>query len=129
MKKRTFKKLVTGMAIGLLFSTTLVYGGNTIPYSFTLNPTQVAYSSYAYKTVDDQRVYIKQSSSGSVIEYTVVNVSNVAQTEPITFNGADSEFIPYKNQMATNISLRLKVYNDPAKNAGGIRNASGSWVP
>lgn len=128
MKKRTLKRLAVGLAVGMLFSTTLVYG-NQIPYSFTLNPTQTAYSSNTAKMVEGRYATIRQTSPTSVIEYTIMTPNNITKAGPTKFEGAGGKQIRYTEELQIGFMLKLKAYNNPADNGGAIRNASGTWIP
>ena len=128
MKKRTLKKLAVALAVGMLFSTTLVYG-NQVSYSFTLNPTQTAYSETAKKVVEKSYVTITQTTPTSVIEYTVLTGTGVWKTTPTKWYGAATKYVQYNEATSVNSILKLKVCNYAADNGGAIRNASGNWIP
>ena len=94
MKKRTFKKLVTAMAVMILFSSTIVYGAAG-SYDFTLNPTQYLYSNAQPKFRDTTYATVEQTSPASVIQYTVVNNENTVISNTVTISGVDDENITY----------------------------------
>lgn len=128
MKKRTLKKLATTMAIGLLFSTTAVFGANGNYYSISLSPTQTDYTIlYAKQVTGDSK--IEQQSPQTVIEYRVVNSANVAKTGSVTITNINTGYAKYNVTVDVGDMFKLRAYNDPAKNQGSIRNARGYWTP
>ena len=131
MKKRTVKKMMAAVAMTLLFSSTFVYGAAG-SFSWTLNPTQTAYTSARTKTSSSYYATVNQTSTASNTDYTVVNASNNSVSGKETIYGAGSKSIRYAYDVESvllNASLKLKAYNDPAKNNGGSRTVTGTWTP
>ena len=129
MKKRTFKKLVMGMAIMVLFSSTMVFGAE---YNFSLNPTQTLYSTVQIKSVDDSYAKVNQMSSSGTIQYTVVNTSNTPVSVMKKITGSNYGTLSYPTDVLNGIlgsRVKLRGYNAPGDNNGSIRNASGTWTP
>lgn len=129
MKKRTLKKLVMAMAVVVLFSSTIAYGAD---FSFYLNPTQTLYTSVQTKTNDTSYAKVNQVTSSGTIQYTVVNTSNTAVSVMKKITGVNYANLTYPAEVTDGIfgaSLKLKGYNAPGDNNGGIRSASGTWTP
>lgn len=131
MKKRTLKKMLTTVAVTLLFSSTVAYGAAG-EFNWTLHQTQVEYTSSQEKMNTVFYAKVTQTSISAVTEYTVVNTSYQAVSGTWSISNAGSRKIWYAQEDADiifNNPLKLKAYNNPAKNNGGVRNVAGTWTP
>ena len=128
MKKRTLKKLVTGMAIGLLFSTTAVFAATPHGFNYTLNPGQIEYTDLVSKEVTGD-AKVEQQSLSSVIRYKVVNSLYNQRAASLTLTSTSTGYMSYYAGVSIGDSFKLKVENNTADNLGVIRNAKGRWTP
>lgn len=131
MKKRTVKKMMAAVAMTLLFSSTFVYGAAG-SFSWTLNPTQTAYTSSQTKKNEVLTATITQTSSSAVTEFTVVDASNNGISGKVTVSGAKTataRYYEYLEGTLYNKSVKLKAYNNPANNNGFSRSVTGTWTP
>jgi len=122
---------MAAVAMTLLFSSTFVYGAAGA-FSWTLNPTQTAYTSALKKTNSALTATINQTSTASVTEFTVVDTSNNAISGMVTVSGAktaSARYYEYLEGTLYNKSVKLKAYNNPANNNGGSRTVTGTWTP
>ena len=136
MKKRTLKKLVTTMAIGVLFSTTLVFGSEGRPdFDFSMSPSQVAYTDYLTKRGTTRYAVVEQTALDTVMEYKVVDSLYQAKCSGEKISGARTEELYYysvsdgETIVGRGSYLSLRIYNNPADNMGRVRPAEGRWTP
>lgn len=129
MKKRSFKKMVTAVVLGLLFSTTVAYGATSYYYSEYLYQTQTGYSDLKAKSTSNSYAKIEQQATGTKFEYTVVNDSAVSKSETVTISGVNTKYAYYTKTVENGDYVKLKIYNNPANNAGQARTAYGYWTP
>ena len=87
MKKRTLKKMLTTVAVTLLFSSTVAYGAAG-SFNWTLHQSQTAYSSTQTKLNTKSYATATQTSTSAVTEFTVVNTSYIAVSGMKTISGA-----------------------------------------
>ena len=136
MKKRTLKKLVTTMAIGLLFSTTVAFGADAnLYFDFSMNPTQVVYTDFLSKTTTTGYAVVEQVSLDSVIRYQVVDSLYQEKSYEQAITGANTRNVSYyydqygQCKVERGDYLCLRIYNNPADNMGFARSAEGRWTP
>ncbi|MBQ6844231.1 MAG: hypothetical protein IJO60_06330 [Agathobacter sp.] len=131
MKKRTLKKFLLLLVMVFLFSSTVVYAKlGEYSYSYTLNQTQTVYTDLVIKQEDEDYAHIEPISLNGTFRVTVVNSYNNAKSYTDSVKPTTIWLhLHYNGKAVPGDSVKLKIHNYPADNAGRIRSIQGIWIP
>ena len=131
MKRKLIKRMISVITVTLLFSTTIVYANTgESGYHYTLYQTQTEYSELVVKQNDKDYARVEPMELNGIFRVTVVNSLNKEKSNTRKVSSATvSALLFYEGKVIAGDFVKLKIYNNPADNAGRICSIHGIWIP
>ena len=132
MKKKT-RKILPGLLIALLFSSTIAFAASPYAYSFSLWTGAEMYSSLVAKDTSRTSAKVQRQSPAApetTITFTVVNSSGVTKSSTVKAYGVTTVYPSYSGYgVSIGDYVKLKALNYAPDNNGVATSAAGYWTP